>query len=107
MVRLCLEAITDNMLQASAIHEICSLIDLDAVDRSQDEIWFWIAQSRTEGHSTDKVCYLVNAQDLLFWMFMESPTEATAYAGRLQPEGEPETLRHEDGTGGGLYRVII
>ena len=38
MVRLCLQAITDNSLQASAIHEICSLIDLDAVDRSHDVI---------------------------------------------------------------------
>lgn len=81
MVRLCLQAITDNSLQASAIHEICSLIDLDAVDRSHDVIWRWNAPPRTEGYSTNKVCYLVNAQDLLFWMFMESPAAATGYAG--------------------------
>jgi hypothetical protein len=97
MVRLCLQAITDNSLQASAIHEICSLIDLDAVDRSHDVIWRWNAPPRTEGYSTNKVCYLVNAQDLLFWMFMESPAAATGYAGRVRPKSEPEVPGAEDG----------
>ena len=41
LVRMCLKAITDNTLQPSAIHELCSLIDLDAVDRSHDVIWRW------------------------------------------------------------------
>ena len=90
MVRLCLQAITDNSLQASAIHEIYSLIDLDAVDRSHDVIWRWNAPPRTEGYSTNKFCYLVNKQDLLFWMFMESSAPATGYAGRVRPKSEPE-----------------
>ena len=99
MVRLCLQAITDNTLQPSAIHEICSLIDLDDVDRSHDVIWRWNAPPRTEGYSTNKVCYLVNAQDLLFWMFMESPAAATGYAGRLRPESVPEIPGDAQGDG--------
>jgi len=99
MVRLCLQAITDNTLQPSAIHEICSLIDLDDVDRTHDVIWRWTAPPRTEGYSTNKVCYLVNAQDLLFWMFMESPAAATGYAGRLRPKSVPEIPGDAQGEG--------
>ena len=99
MVRLCLQAITDNTLQPSAIHEICSLIDLDDVDRTHDVIWRWTAPPRTEGYSTNKVCYLVNAQDLLFWMFMESPAAATGYAGRLRPKSVPEIPGDAQGDG--------
>ena len=99
MVRLCLQAITDNTLQPSAIHEICSLIDLDDVDRSHDVIWRWTAPPRTEGYSTNEVCYLVNAQDLLFWMFMESPAAATGYAGRLRPKSVPEIPGDAQGDG--------
>ena len=107
MVRLCLQAITDNTLQPSAIHEICSLIDLDAVDRSHDVIWRWTAPPRTEGYSTNKVCYLVNAQDLLFWMFMDSPPPARGYAGRLRPKSEPEIPGTEDGiTDASLVTVV-
>ena len=90
LVRMCLKAIANNTLQPSAIHELCSLIDLDAVDRSHDVIWRWNAPVRGDGYSTDKVCYLVNAQDLLFWMFMESPASATGYAGRVRPKTVPE-----------------
>ena len=97
MVRLCLQAITDNSFQASAIHEICSLIDLDTVDRSHYVIWRWNAPPRTEGYSTNEVCHLVNAQDLLFWMFMESLAPATGHAGRVRPKSEPEILGAEDG----------
>ena len=99
MVRLCLQAITDNTLQPSAIHEICSLIDLDDVDRSHDVIWRWTAPRRTEGYSTNEVCHLVNAQDLLFWMFMESPAAATGYAGRLRPKSVPEIPGDAQGDG--------
>ena len=60
-------------------------------------IWRWNAPPRTEGYSTNKVCYLVNAQDLLFWMFMESPAPATGYAGRVRPKSEPEIPGAEDG----------
>ena len=99
MVRLCLQAITDNTLQPSAIHEICSLIDLDDVDRSHDVIWRWTAPRRTEGYSTNEVCHLVNAQDLLFWMFMESPAAATGYSGRLRPKSVPEIPGDAQGDG--------
>jgi len=99
LVRMCLKAIADNTLQPSAIHELCSLIDLDAVDRSHDVIWRWTAPPRTEGYSTNKVCYLVNAQDLLFWMFMESPAAATGYAGRLRPKSVPEIPGDAQGDG--------
>ena len=107
MVRLCLKAITDNTLQPSAIHEICSLIDLDAVDQSHDVIWRWHAPPRPEGYSTHNVCYLVNAQDLLFWMFMESPPSARGYAGRPRPKTEPEIPGTEDGiTDASLVTVV-
>lgn len=41
ILRRCLQAITDNELQPSAIHELCGLIDLDTVDRSHDVLWRW------------------------------------------------------------------
>ena len=107
MVRLCLQAITDNTLQPSAIHEICSLIDLDDVDRTHDVIWRWTAPPRTDGYSTNKVCYLVNAQDLLFWMFMDSPPPARGYAGRLRLKSDPDIPGAEDGiTDASLLTVV-
>ena len=89
------------------IHEIYRLIKLDAVNRSHNVIWRWNAQPRTEGYSTYKVCYLVNAQDLLFWMFMESPAPANGNAGRVRPKSEPDIPGAEDGISDASLLTVV
>ena len=85
ILRRCLQAITDNELQPSAIHELCGLIDLDTVDRSHDVLWRWAPPirsapdplTREAPDPSTQVCHLRDAQDLLFWMFRSVPGPAT------------------------------
>ncbi len=96
ILRRCLQAITDNELQPSAIHELCGLIDLDTVDRSHDVLWRWAPPirsapdplTREAQDPSTQVCHLRDAQDLLFWMFRSVPGPATGYAGRVLPPAE-------------------
>ena len=103
ILRRCLQAITDNELQPSAIHELCGLIDLDTVDRSHDVLWRWAPPirsapdplTREAPDPSTQVCHLREAQDLLFWMFRSLPEPATGYAGRVitpAETAEPEII---------------
>ena len=96
ILRRCLQAISDNELQPSAIHELCGLIDLDTVDRSHDVLWRWAPPirsapdplTREAPDPSTQVCHLHEAQDLLYWIFRSVPGPATGYAGRVLPPAE-------------------